>query len=94
MAPIQFDKVIVFFLNTDEEVRCVAEDESVRQIRGVQGVAAYTLIPETELETMEKVRSRLQSEDFDGAVTMRLTGIEEQKAWVPGQYPRLYNSFY
>jgi len=58
-----------------------------------QGEAAYSLIPEAELENLEKVKSRLQSEGFHSAVAMRLIGMEEKETWVPGHYPSPYNSF-
>jgi len=93
-GPIDFKKVIVFFFSEDEKVRHAAEDALVRQMQGTQGVAAYSLTPEAEYEDLDKVKSRLQSEGFDGAVVMRLIGTEEKETWVPGRYPGQYYSFY
>jgi len=92
-GPIKFKKVIVFFFSKDEAVRRAAEDELVRQLEKTEGVAAYTLIPETEFENLGKVKDRGKSEGFDGAVIMRLLGIEKKSTYVRGHYPAQYLTF-
>ena len=93
-GPIQFKKVIAFFIIGDESIRKAAEDELVRQMERTQGVASYTLIPESDLKDLDKLKGWVQREGFDGAVAMRLVGLEQKKSWVPGRYPGVYNNFY
>ena len=92
-GPIKFKKVVVFFFSEEEAIRRAAENELVRQIDGAEAVASYTLIPETEFEDLGKVKSRLKSGGFDGAVIMRLLGVDQQKTWVRGHYSNNYYSF-
>ncbi len=92
-GPIQFKKVVVFFFSDDLRVRRAAEDELVRQIKRTQAVVAYSLIPEAEFKDLDKVWDRLKYRGFDGAVIMRLLGVEKEVTWVPGSYPSHYYSF-
>lgn len=92
-GPIKFKKVIVFFFSKETAVRRAAENELVRQIDNTEAVAAYNLIPETEFEDLGKVEGTVKSKGFDGAIIMRLLGVETQKSWVRGHYPREYYSF-
>jgi hypothetical protein len=93
-GPIQFKKVVVFFFSDDQTVRRAAEDELVRQIKNIKAVTAYTLIPEAEFKDLDKIEGRLKDRGFDGAVIMRLLGVDKEVTWVPGAYPGHYHSFH
>ena len=56
-------------------------------------MAAYTVIPEADFENLGKVKDRIKSEGFDGAVIMRLLGIEKKSTYVRGHYPAEYYTF-
>jgi hypothetical protein len=92
-GPIGFKKVVVFFFGKDQAMRRKAEDELVRQIKGTQSVTSYSLIPEAEFKDLDKVWDRLKERAFDGAVIMRLLGVEKEVTQVPGSYPGYYYSF-
>lgn len=72
-----FRNVVVFVLGTDAGVRRLAEDEFVRRLpMNTRGIAAYGLVPNAEQGDLEKVRARLRSSGFDGAIVARLAGVE------------------
>jgi hypothetical protein len=72
-------KVAAVFIGKDEAQRRVAEDTLVQQInsRGAQGIATYDLIPSSELENLDSVKSRLADAGVEGVVAMRV--IEEKE---------------
>ena len=73
-------KVAAAFIGKDEAQRRVAEDTLVAEInaRGAQGIATYDLIPSSELENMESVRSLLAGAGVEGVVTMRVIDEKER----------------
>ena len=94
VTTLSFDKVLVVAVSPNESVRRAAEDAMVRAIPRGNPVASYTLLTSEQLGNNATVRSAIQQNNFDGAVTMRLVGKEQQTTWVPGSYPTPYYSFY
>jgi hypothetical protein len=94
----QGKQVVAIIMHKDESVRRAAEDALAEEMRkrGVQGVASYTLIPESELRDTERAKARLQKAGVEGAVVMRLVGKDRQTTYVPGTWvgPANYRSFY
>ncbi len=66
--------------------RRIVEDEFVRNFRsrGIQAVAAYTVLPGEELATKEALEQQLKSGGFDTLLLVRLTGTKEEQRVVPG----------
>ena len=93
VTSVGFDKVLVIAVTPNESVRRAAEDAMVRSIRG-SAVQSYTLLSSTQLGDNAALRSAIQQNGIDGAVTMRLVGREQEVTWVPGSYPTPYYSFY
>jgi hypothetical protein len=61
----------------DGPTRRLAESEMARII-GPDAVPGSQVIPEEELRDVDKVKARLKSEGFDGAITMRLVNAETE----------------
>ena len=93
-ADLHFQKVLALAIVKDEATRRAAEEEMVRQIGPNKSVAAHNILSGDDLKDVEKVKAKVTAEGFDGAVTMRLVGSEQQVTWVPGSYPNNYYSFY
>jgi hypothetical protein len=83
-GPIQFKKVAAVAMHQDGTVRRVAEDEMVRQIGADRAVAAYTLLDDSDLQDIDKMRSKFQAAGIDGAVTMKLIDKRNETTYVPG----------
>jgi hypothetical protein len=81
-----FKKVIVICIAKDKLARRAAEDAMTKEIHRAGATQAYRLIPDAELRDTEKVRARVVSGGFDGALTMRLVGVRQESGWIPGGY--------
>lgn len=88
-----FKKVIVVCIAKNAISRRVAEDAMVAEIRHAKAVPAYTLIPDDELQDTQKVRARIVAGGFDGAITMRLVRVKQERTWVSGGVPADRHSF-
>lgn len=90
----QFDKILAMAIVDDIVTRRVAEDELARVIEGAEVVPAYTILTQADLQDPERAREKIQQENFDGAITLRVTDVDETVRYVPGNYPRSYSSFW
>lgn len=88
-SPWHFNKVVVAVLIKEESTRRIAEDTLVNHFRHSDAVASYSVIPDNETTDVKKITDRLRNRGFDGAVVMRLTGIDKEFNAVPttGGYP-------
>lgn len=86
-----FTKVAAFAMSQDQILRRIAEDEFVDRLPDNVGVASYSLIPESDLEDVEKIKKRLKDSGIDGAAVFRLVGEDYQLQYTPGG---MYTSFY
>jgi hypothetical protein len=92
---IPFKKVVAAVLSKDKTMGRIAEDEFIRSLpKGTEGVAAYSLIPESEKDDTEKVKARLQAAQVDGAVVFRLISADTEYTYNAGVYPATYATFY
>lgn len=94
VTTVDLNKILVVAVTANESVRRAAEDAMVRAIKRGNAVSSYTLLSGDQLGDEEAFRAAIQQNAFDGAVTMRLVGREQQTTWVPGSYPAPYYSFY
>jgi hypothetical protein len=74
---LDFERVVAIALVEDGPTRRLAESEMARII-GPDAVPGSQVIPEEELRDVDKVKARLKSEGFDGAITMRLVNAETE----------------
>jgi len=77
LKKLQFDRVVAVAMTADGPLRRLAESEMVRII-GPKAVASSQMLTEQELGDVDKVRAKLASEGFDGAITMRLVDSKVQ----------------
>jgi hypothetical protein len=97
--PLDFDKMLVVFMDPTERTRRAAEESLVRRLGDDRAVASYTLLTGDEVENAEAnrdaIRQELDAAGFDAAVTMRLVSEEQTLNYTPGMtYPAYYGGFY
>lgn len=79
----KLQKVAVFMLAPDENVRRFAEDQMVRSLpKGTKGTAGYTLFdkPESNIET---IRGKLKEKGYDSILMARTVSIDKTQQNVP-----------
>lgn len=92
VQPTPFNKVVAIAMSSDNIVRRVAEREFVSQLpKQTEGVAGYTLIPETDRGDVDKVRAILADAQVDGATVFRLVGADTALQYNRGT---VYYNFY
>ncbi len=89
-----FAKVLVVAITHNEPLRRDAEDAMALSIGRARAVPSYAFLTMEELRDPTQLRSKVAGTGVDGAVTLRLVGQEEQRAWSPGRYPDRYYDFY
>jgi hypothetical protein len=93
-GPLEFEKIMALVLVQDRFVRQAGEDEMVRQIKRAEAIAAYTVLPERELENESRVREVVTASGVDGIIVMRPVYDRKEVSYVAGSYPTPYYSFY
>jgi len=83
-APLSFKKVVVIALNSTPGERRAQEDELVRNITQTTAVPSYTIVPDSDLQNVEKVKQAVRQAGFDGAVVLRLIDSKTQQTYIPG----------
>ena len=79
----KLQKVAVFMLAPDENVRRFAEDQMVRSLpKGTKGAAGYTLFdkPESDIET---IRGKLKEKGFDSILMARTVSVDKTQQNIP-----------
>lgn len=98
-GPLDYQKILVVFMDSQEATRRAAEDALVERIGGDRAVASHTMFTADEVQdaqdNQQEVRSRLQAESFDAAITLRMVDQREELNYSPGMtYPAPYAGFY
>jgi hypothetical protein len=85
-------KVAALVISKDEALRMSAEEALVRQLVpiGIQGVAAYRLIPREELQDKDKARAWFEKTGIEGVVAMRLVSADTVKTYSPAMWSTGY----
>lgn len=91
---LQFEKVMALVLVQDRFVRQAGEDEMVRQIKKVEAIASYRVLPERDLDNESLVRKAVAESGVDGIIVMRPVYDRQEVSYVSGGYPSANNSFY
>lgn len=98
MEPVHFDKILGLMIEKDGATRRQVEDYIVQRVTannpGVQAVAAYTLLSGDDLTDKERSRQIVEEAGIDGAIVVRMVGVDKQTTYVPGSYPTPYYNFY
>lgn len=81
-------KVVALVLSDDQSLRMSGEEALARELtaRGIQGVAAYRLIPPPELKDPERARSWFERESVAGVVTLRPVSESKEKRYGPDMF--------
>jgi len=89
----QGKKIVGLIVSDDMDLRMSAEEALARELtaRGVQGVAAYRLIPREEIKDKDRVRGWFERAGAAGVVVMRLVDLTKEKTpsvvvWQSGNY--------
>ena len=96
-GPLDFNKVLVIMVTKDGSTRRTVEDAVVKRIaarRHVEAVPSYTVLMDSDLRDKEHAKVLIDQAGFDGAVAMRIVGVDKETSYVPGTYPSPYYNFY
>ena len=98
-GPIEFEKILVVFMDSNEGTRRAAKDQLVSLIQGADAAASYTLFTSSEVANAEAneaaIRRKVDAEGFDGAIVMRSVSETQKLSYTPGMaYPANYGGFY
>lgn len=91
--PIEFKKVMFFYLEKDRDVRGFAEEEFVRKVKGTTVVPSLAMFAEVKPNEVDKIKDRLRSQGFDGGVLMRIARVDEVTSYDSGSLPSFQKSF-
>ena len=91
-GPIEFKKVMFFFLDKDRTVRGFAEEEFVRKVRGTTVVPSLAMFQQLDPKDIGNIKERLRKQSFDGAVLMHIARVDEVLYQKPGFDPKSYYS--
>jgi hypothetical protein len=96
LKPLKFHKTAVLLIDPSQTLRRIGEDQIVRRLPAGSAVPGYLLFPDPEPGDFNRVQGRLRENEFDGAIVVRVLGVEERLNWVPG-YPTTvppYRAYY
>ena len=89
-APLAFagKKVVAVIMTGDQNLEVSGEEALVRELNmlGVQGVAAYRMIPREELKDAEKAKGWITRAKIDGAVVMRVLSSDKETTYRPSMW--------
>jgi hypothetical protein len=91
-------KVVSVIMTQDPSLRQGVEHQLALQLTrlGVQGVAAYTIVPASQMKDEAAVRAKLEEQGVQAAVVMRLVGTDQTLNAAPAMYYAgpSYSTFY
>src|SRR5688572_17699941 len=89
-GPLAFagKKVVAVIMTGDQSLEMSGEEALVRELNllGVQGVAAYKMIPREELVDAEKAKGWVTRAKIDGAVIMRVLSSAKETTYRPSMW--------
>lgn len=98
-GPLDFDKILVVFMDPNEATRRAAEDALVERVGSDRAVASHTMFTAQEVQNAEQnkaaVRRELEAAGIDSAIVMRMINEQQKLSYTPGMtYPAYYGGFY
>jgi len=96
---LKFKKILVVGMFKDSISRRAAEDELVNIIQtrtkgATTAVASHTILDEGDTKKVDQAKAKCAAQGFDGIVSMRLAGKEQQTTYVPGTTVYPYGGFW
>jgi hypothetical protein len=87
-------KVAALVISDDLSLRMSGEEALARELtaKGMQGVAAYKLIPREELKDVERAKGWFERESISGVVTLRPVSQDQVKRYPPDIWATPYYS--
>jgi hypothetical protein len=85
-------KIAAVVITDDQGLQMSAEEALAKELtaRGVQGVAAYRILPREEAKDAEKVKGWFERSKIEGAVVMRVVSMERDVTYRPGMWQNVY----
>lgn len=85
LKPESFKKIVAIAMSKDQTLRRIAEDEFVKRLpQETQGVPGYSLLPESTVGEPEKAKALIRESGVDGAVVLRVVGVDKDLQYSPG----------
>lgn len=81
VSAFQFRRLLVSYATTDDQTRRQVEDKLARQLPNA--FAAYRVAPNLNTSDQSAAKAVLREKLFDGAVVMRIVGVQERSTYVP-----------
>ncbi len=89
----QAKKTLVVVMSNERSFRRVVEDELANRFAKGAGVASYTILADADLGDTQKAAEHARTQGFDGALVVRVLGVDELPQRVPGSYAPVYVTF-
>ena len=85
-------KVAAVVISGDESLRVSSEEALVRELagRGVQGVAAYRIVPKEALRQADTARPFFERAGLDGVIVLRPVSLERERTYTPETWASPY----
>lgn len=98
-GPLDFNKTLVVFMDSNEATRRAAEDALVARMGADRAVASYTMFSAQEVRNAQQNetanQAKIKAAGIDSAVVMRMVNEQQKLSYTPGMtYPRYYGGFY
>jgi hypothetical protein len=76
-------KVAAVVMTQDDSLRVSGEEALSRELtaRGMQGVAAYRMVPKEEFQSADKAKGWFERASVDGVVVLRPVGAEKERTY-------------
>lgn len=81
VSAFHFRRLLVSYATSDDQTRRRVEDKLARQLPNAY--AAYRVAPDLNTRDQPATKALLKEKLFDGAVVMRVVGVQERSTYVP-----------
>jgi hypothetical protein len=90
--PVTFKKIVAIAVVQDETNRRIVEDQICKNIKNpnAQCVRSWTILPQDKASDVEFAKQVILGEGFDGAIMMRLVGVDEKTRHITTGYVASY----
>jgi hypothetical protein len=87
-------KVAAVVISDDESLRVSSEEALVRELaaRGVEGVAAYRIVPKEVLRKAETARPFFERAALEGVIVLRPVSVNQEQTYTPATWANPYYS--
>ena len=87
-SQFQFRKILAMVITADDSLRRAAEDQLAQHLgaKGAESVVSYSFISGEEIKNVETAKAKVKQQGLDGAVIMRVVGVQNTSSNSPGRY--------